>query len=83
MDSLVFAEFCEHLTEQFEKEEARENGRTSEIIPMDIIEKEKNLNDSMEKLPIPSSRTSQGSQDEDLLNLNDGNYLQPPKKTVV
>ena len=35
MDALVFAEFCERLTEQLRQDDARLNGNSSEIIPME------------------------------------------------
>ena len=68
MDALVFAEFCERLTEQLQQDEARASGKLSEIIPMDKLgdgpggpdgDDNGNLNrsstGSIDKAPIPDS----------------------------
>ena len=86
MDSLVFAEFCEHLTEELQRDEAKQNGVSSELVPMhDLVgDSDANMND--EKPPIPSSKGSTQGDDpeDDLLRLTgDGNYLQPKKESVI
>jgi len=92
MDSLVFAEFCEHLTEQLQREEAKMNGQTSEILPMAPMDRmvdaatdetDKNLNDSVDKAPIPSSKTSQADDEDELLRLDDGTYPRLKKESVI
>ena len=84
MDALVFAELCEHLTDHLQKDEAKQNGTSSELLPFPLDKmtdegSDANMNDSIEKPPIPSSKTSQAGSDTDieLMQLGQGNYLKP------
>ena len=98
MDALVFAEFCERLTEQLQQEEARQTGNSSEIIPMEKFggggggddDHNANLNDSTDKAPIPDSPSplndsplNDRGEDDLLKGLGEGNYLQPRKESDI
>jgi len=85
VDALVFAEFCEKLTAQLQEDAARKSGNLSDIIPLEKMggrgghndgDSNANLNDSTDKAPFPDS-PSPSRDDEDLLRVGDGNYLQP------
>ncbi len=66
MDSLVFSEFCEHLTELLRKEQKKELGLQN-IIPMN---------------PLLEDRRPPSQEDDFLTLANEGNYLKSREADV-
>lgn len=90
MDALVFAEFCEHLTEELQRAADREK-YGDELTPsnMDRLisqQGDKNINssdDDLVKPPLAPSPEGSNSDDQELLRLGEGNYLKPKKESVI
>ena len=73
VDAIVFAEFCQHLTEKLQREEEAKLGR-NDTLPMknllSLDDQKENLNKN-----VQNNDDNQEKDDSILLPVGDGNYL--------
>lgn len=79
MDSLVFMEFCEHLTDLLHKEAEKMNGMDDTMKLKDLLGEDDNK-DNLNKSSLDGGSFGMGEikKEDDFLNFNDGNYLVKP-----